>query len=145
MARADLYFHDPQPNKPNHWRPATIADFSSNGGQTGNSFTTTNLSGAIAVANIPQDLAGGNAASQAAHGTPALAAANPNRDRITIQNLDSTDILLIGIGEDAVSGRAYEIDPRGSIVIDQGEADKRISVMSAKVGLKFVAIGVVRS
>lgn len=93
------------------------------------SYTTTNYSGAIAVANIPQD----------------LAAANPNCDRVTIQNRDSTDVLLIGIGEDAVLGRAYEIDPRSSIVIEVGEADKRISVMSSKAGLQFVAIGVLRS
>ncbi len=128
MGRADLYLHDPKPNRANHWRPATTADFSGNGngGQTntGTSFTTANYSSAIATANIPQN----------------LATADPDRDRLTIQNLDSTDILLVGIGEDAVSGRAYEIEPRGVGVVEEGEADKRISVMSAKAGLKFVAI-----
>ncbi|MGL4619888.1 MAG: hypothetical protein ACRCZS_12645 [Chroococcidiopsis sp.] len=136
MARADLYFHDPKPDNLNHWRPATAADFSGNGGQTGYgygspslpSYTTANYSGAIADANTAQDLA-----------------AVPNRDRLTIQNLDSTDVLLVGIGEDAVLGRAYEIDPRGSIVIDVGEANQRISVRSAKAGLQFVAIGVIRT
>lgn len=137
MGRADLFLHDPKPDNLNHWRPATTADFSGNGGQVGNgygspslpSYTTANYSGAIAEANTAQD----------------LAIAVPNQDRVTIQNRDSTDVLLIGIGEDAVLGRAYEIDPRGSIVIEVGEADKRISVMSAKAGLQFVAIGVVRS
>jgi hypothetical protein len=92
-------------------------------------YTNSNYSGAIAAANTPQDLTN----------------ANQYRDRITIQNLDSTDVLLVGIGEDAVSGRSYEIDPRGVGVIEEGEADKRISVMSTKVGLKFVAIGRVRN
>lgn len=101
------------------------------GGQptSGNSFTTANYSSAIALANNPQD----------------LAPANPNRDRITIQNLDSTDVLLIGIGEDAQAGRSYEIDPRGVGVIEEGEANQRISVSSAKVGLKFIAIARMRS
>lgn len=133
MGRADLFLHDPKPDKANHWRPATVADFSGNVGngdpQPSISFTTENLSGAIAGANIPQDL------------TPA----NPNCDRLTIQNLDSTDVLLIGIGEDAQAGRSYEIDPRGVGVIEEGEANQRISVMSAKAGLQFVAIARVRN
>lgn len=96
---------------------------------TGNSFTIANYSGAIAVANIPQD----------------LAAEDPNRDRITIQNLDITDVLLIGIGEDAQAGRSYEIDPRGVGVIEEGEASQRISLSSDKAGLQFVAIGRIKS
>ncbi len=101
------------------------------GGQTntGTSFTTANYSSAIATANTPQD----------------LAAANSNRDRLTIQSLDSTDVLLVGIGEDAVSGRSLEIEPRGLGVLEEGEADKRISVLSAKAGLKFVAIARIKS
>lgn len=93
------------------------------------SFTTANYSGAIAAANVAQD----------------LAIADVNRDRITIQNLDSTDILLIGIGENAQIDRSYEIDPRGWAVIEEGEANQRISVLSAKTGLKFVAIGRLRT
>jgi hypothetical protein len=96
---------------------------------TNQSFTTANYSGAIALANTAQD----------------LAAANPNRDRITIQNLDSTDVLLIGIGEDAIASRSYEIDPRGVGVIEEGEANQRISILSAKTGLKFVAIARLRN
>ncbi|MGL4623254.1 MAG: hypothetical protein ACRCZS_30100 [Chroococcidiopsis sp.] len=133
MARADLYFHDPKPDNLNHWRPVTPGDFSGNGGQTttngGNSFTTANYSDEIENANTPQD----------------LTAANPNCDRLTVQNLDSTDVLVIGIGEDAQAGRSYEIDPRGVGVIEEGEANQRISVMSAKAGLQFVAIARIRN
>jgi hypothetical protein len=133
MGRADLYLHDPKPSNTNHWRPATTADFSGSGSNAttpgGNSFTTANYSGAIALANTAQD----------------LAPASPNRDRLTIQNLDSTDVLLIGIDEDAVSGRAYEIDPRGYGVVEEGEANQRISILSPKTGLKFVAIARIRS
>lgn len=92
-------------------------------------YTNPNYSGAIATTNTPQD----------------LAIANPNRDRLTIQNLDSTDVLLVAVGEDAELGRSYEIDPRGLGILEEGEADKRISIMSAKAGLKFVAIGRVRN
>jgi hypothetical protein len=92
-------------------------------------FAFANYSGAIALANQSED----------------LAAANANRDRITIQNLDSTDVLLIGIGEDAIAGRSYEIDPRGVGVIEEGEANQRISILSAKTGLKFVAIARLKS
>lgn len=88
------------------------------------SFTTANYSSAIAINNTPQD----------------LATANKNRTSLTIQNLDNTDVLLVGIGEDAYSGRSYEIEPRGVGVVEEGEADKRISVLSSKTGLKFVAI-----
>ena len=91
-------------------------------------YSVVNYSGTIASSNIAQD----------------LTTANPNCDRITIQNLDSSDILLVGIGEDAVSGRSYEIEPRGVGVVETGEANKRISVSSSKVGLKFVAIGNIR-
>lgn len=134
MGRADLFLHDPQPTNPSHWRPATVADFSGNGTPSGNgtqtvTYSTANYSGAIAVVNTPQDLA--------------IAAAS--RDRITIQNLDLTDTLLIGIGEDAQIGRSYEIEPRGWAVIEEGEANQRISIMSAKAALKFVAIARLRS
>lgn len=135
MSQAQLYLYDPTLRDRSPWRPATTADFSGNGsgGQTptGNSITyiNANYSSAIAAANIPQD----------------LATANPNRDRLTIQNLDSTDVLLIGVGEDAESGRSYEIEPRGLGILEEGEADKRISVLSSKVGLKFVAIARLRS
>lgn len=94
---------------------------SPSGNQT---YINANYSSAIATANTAQD----------------LAAANSNRDRISIQNLDSTDVLLVGIGEDAESGRSYEIEPRGLGILEEGEADKRISVLSSKTGLKFVAI-----
>jgi hypothetical protein len=131
MGRADLYLHDPQPSNANRWRPATTADFTGNGSPppSGHSFTTANYSGAIALANTAQD----------------LAAANANRDRITIQNLDSTDVLLIGIGEDAIAGRSYEIDPRGQGVIEEGEANQRISISSPKAGLAFVAIARIKT
>lgn len=99
------------------------------GGAIAPVYAVANYSGIILAANTAQD----------------LALVNVNRDRLTIQNLDTTDLLLIGIGENAVSGMAYEIDPRGSITIETGEADKRISVISAKAGLRFTAIGVVRS
>ncbi len=101
----------------------------SNGQPSVVSFTTTNLSGAIARGLTPQD----------------LTAANPNCDRITVQNLDFNDVLVIGIGEDAQAGRSYEIDPRGVGVIEEGEAQERISVMSAKTGLQFVAIARIRN
>jgi hypothetical protein len=90
----------------------------------GSIYSTVNISGVITLANAAQD----------------LAAASPNRDRIDIQNLDASEVLLIGIGEDATSGRAFEIDPRQSAVIEEGEANQRISILSSKTGLKFVAI-----
>ncbi len=93
------------------------------------SYSIANYSGIIAESNTPQD----------------LAIALRSREYITIQNLDENAILLIGIDQDAASGTSYEIEPRGSAVIERGEADKRISVLSAEAGLKFVAIARIRS
>ena len=98
---------------------------SSNTGEQTNSYTNPNFSGTIAAANTPQD----------------LAAADPNRDRLTIQNLDETESLLYKIGEDAAVGSSFELLKGGIAYLDAGEADKRISVLSGKQGLAFVAIG----
>ena len=70
-----------------------------------------------------------------------LAAANPNRDRLTIQNLDDIESLLISIDVDAEVGSSVVLDPGGVATLEEGEADKRVSVRSAKTGLPFVAWG----
>ena len=92
-------------------------------------YDVANYSGIIVASNTAQD----------------LAIANPDREYITIQNLDENAVLLIGINQDAEFGTSYEVEPRGSAVIERGEADKRISVLSRSNGLKFVAIARIKS
>lgn len=86
-----------------------------------------NYSGTINSANVAQD----------------LATADPKRDRLTIQNID-TESLLFSIAADAKIGSSIVLDPGGIATLEQGEADKRISVRSAKTGLSFVAWGRVK-
>ena len=99
-----------------------------NGGATSTSYSNPNYSGLINTANTAQD----------------LAAANANRDRLTIQNLDEDEAMLINIGGDAGSGNSFVLDPGVPALLEEGEADKRISVSSAKAGLRFAAIGRVK-
>lgn len=92
-------------------------------------YSIDNYSGIIVSANVPQDLA-----------PPDL-----RRHYINIQNIDDDGVLLIGIDSDAQAGRSYQIEAGGSGVVEIGEADKRISVLSSKTGLKFVAIARIRN
>lgn len=98
----------------------------------GNNLTATysnpNYSGVIAIVDTPQN----------------LVIANPKRDRLLIQNIDDTDTLLLNIDADAATDISFQIRAGGDFLLEEGMADKRISVMSSKVGLKFVAIGRVK-
>ena len=96
-----------------------------NGSSSNISYTNPNYSGIITAANTPQD----------------LASANSKRDRLTIQNLGDSFDLLIAIDIDAQPGNSFVIRPGGAILLEKGEADKRISIYSAQAGLKFTAVG----
>jgi hypothetical protein len=92
------------------------------------SYSNPDYSGAIIQANTPQD----------------LCSANPSRDRVTLQNI-STGRIILNVDANAVPGVSFVIEPGGIVVLEQGEADKRISIASATAGLAFVAKGRIAS
>lgn len=85
-------------------------------------------SGTIAQANTPQD----------------LCSSNYNRDRLTLQNLSESARILLNIDDDAMAGISFVIEPGGYLQLEEGEADKRISVASPSSGVNFVAKGRVK-
>jgi hypothetical protein len=70
-----------------------------------------------------------------------LCDSNYLRDRLILQNISETAQILLNIDADATPGISFVIEPGGQIVLETGEADKRISISSSSNDAVFITKG----